>query len=301
MNTQTNENHSKQIAVLGLGRMGSALAAAYVQAGYRTTVWNRTHAKTAPLAALGATALEDASQAVSSAEIVIANLLDYAATEHMLSFPGMGERLRGKLLVQLASGSPQQARRLAEWARDNAVDYLDGAIMATPDHIAKPGCMILYAGAAPLFERYASRLRVMAEHSVHVGEDVGLASALDGALLVVMWGSLFGALQATAVCKAEGITLDAYSGYLEPLLPQINEWTLGTVRRIADGRLAADAETLASIGVHSVALNALVQLCQERSLDQAVPAAFARLLQRAIAAGRADDDFAALDAFMRSA
>ncbi|HEY6556134.1 MAG TPA: NAD(P)-binding domain-containing protein [Polyangiaceae bacterium] len=280
--------------------MGSALAAAYVKAGYTTSVWNRTHAKTAPLAALGATAPETVLEAVS-AEIVIANLLDYAATEQVLRSPGVAEQLRGKLLIQLASGSPQQARALAAWARDNGIDYLDGAIMATPDHIAQPGCMILYAGASPLFERHAPILRVMAGQSVHVADDVGLASALDGALLVVMWGSLFGALQATAVRKAEGFALETYRGYLEPLLPQVNVWTLETVSRIAAGRLAADADTLASIGVHNVARSALLQLCRERSLEPALPAAFGQLFQRAIAAGRGDDDFAALDAFMRSA
>jgi 3-hydroxyisobutyrate dehydrogenase-like beta-hydroxyacid dehydrogenase len=294
-------NPAKQIAVLGVGRMGSALAAAYVRAGYTTSVWNRTHAKTAPLAALGATTPETVLETLRGAELVIANVLDYAATEQLLRSPGVAEQLRGKLLVQLASGSPQQARTLAAWARDQGIEYLDGAIMATPDHIAQPGCMILYAGASSLFERHAPTLRVLAEQSVHVGEDVGLASALDGALLLVMWGSLFGALQATAVCKAEGIALETYRGYLEPLLPQVNVWTVETVKRIAAGRLAADAETLASIGAHNAALNALLQLCRERSLEPAVPAAFSQLLQRAIAAGRGDDDFAALDAFMRSA
>jgi 3-hydroxyisobutyrate dehydrogenase-like beta-hydroxyacid dehydrogenase len=294
-------NPAKQIAVLGLGRMGSALAAAYVKAGYTTSVWNRTHAKTAPVVALGAAAPETVVEAVSGAEIVIANLLDYAVTEHVLRSPGVAEALRGKLLVQLASGSPQQARTLAAWAREHRIDYLDGAIMATPDHVAQPGCMILYAGPASLFERHAPALRVLAEQTLHVADDVGLASALDGALLVVMWGSLFGALQATAVCKAEGIPLETYRGYLEPLLPQINVWTLETVSRIAQGRLAADAETLASIAAHHAALAALLQLCRERSLEQAVPAAFGQLFQRAIAAGRGDDDFAALDAFMRSA
>ena len=294
-------NPAKQIAVLGLGRMGSALAAAYVKAGHTTRVWNRTHAKAAPLTALGAEAPETVVEAVRGAEIVIANLLDCAVTEQVLRSPGVAEQLRGKLLVQLASGSPQQARTLAAWAREHGIEYLDGAIMATPDHIAQPGCTILYAGAPALFERHAPVLRVMAEQSVHAGDDVGLASALDGALLVVMWRSLFGALQATAVCKAEGIALETYRGYLEPLLPQVNVWTLETVSRISQGRLAADAETQASIGAHSAALNALLQLCRERSIEQALPAAFGQLFQRAIAAGRADDDFAALDAFMRSA
>lgn len=41
--------------VLGLGEMGSALAAALIDAGHSTTVWNRSPAKARPLAARGAT------------------------------------------------------------------------------------------------------------------------------------------------------------------------------------------------------------------------------------------------------
>ncbi|MEV6901271.1 NAD(P)-binding domain-containing protein [Amycolatopsis sp. NPDC051372] len=36
------ERNPKQVSVLGLGRMGSALAAAFRRAGCDVTVWNRT-------------------------------------------------------------------------------------------------------------------------------------------------------------------------------------------------------------------------------------------------------------------
>jgi hypothetical protein len=56
-----------------------------------------------------------------------------------------------------------------------------------------------------------------------VGNDVGHASALDSALLVVMWGACFGALQGAAICTAEELRLDSYRGCLERLLPQVQE------------------------------------------------------------------------------
>jgi hypothetical protein len=56
-----------------------------------------------------------------------------------------------------------------------------------------------------------------------VGNDVGHASALDSALLVVMWGACFGALQGAAICTAEELRLDSYRGYLERLLPPVQE------------------------------------------------------------------------------
>ncbi|WP_152975874.1 NAD(P)-binding domain-containing protein [Ensifer adhaerens] len=53
------------IRVLGAGRMGSALALALIQAGYRTTIWNRTTEKIRPLAAAGATVAAVGRMAVS--------------------------------------------------------------------------------------------------------------------------------------------------------------------------------------------------------------------------------------------
>ncbi len=50
-----------------------------------------------------------------------------------------------------------------------------------------------------------------------LGSRGGWASALDSALLVVMWGALFGAVQRMAICEAEQLRLDVYLNYLKPL------------------------------------------------------------------------------------
>ena len=43
-----------QIGVAGVGAMGGAIAARLMEVGHQVTVWNRTAAKTAPLADAGA-------------------------------------------------------------------------------------------------------------------------------------------------------------------------------------------------------------------------------------------------------
>jgi hypothetical protein len=121
---------------------------------------------------------------------------------------------------------------------------------------------------------------------------VGNASALDSALLVVMWGALFGALQGVAICEAEELRLDAYMSYLRPVLAQVNGRVVDTVKRIEDRRFAGDEATLTTVDVHYVALRALLELCKERGIRHAVPDAFDQLLQAAIKAGHAHDDFA---------
>jgi NADPH-dependent reductive aminase-like protein/6-phosphogluconate dehydrogenase-like protein len=146
--------------------------------------------------------------------------------ERLLRSDGVTKGLRGKLLVQLTSGSPKQAREIAAWARQHEIQYLDGAIMATPNLIGGPECTILYSGPRNLFEKYQPVLLALLGNSVHVGSAVGNATALDSALLVVMWGALFGALQGVAICEAEELRLDAYMSYLRPVLAQVNGWVV---------------------------------------------------------------------------
>ena len=59
-----------KIAVLGTGRMGSALARAFLKQNYQTTVWNRTPSKLAPLTELGARAATSPADAVAGADAI---------------------------------------------------------------------------------------------------------------------------------------------------------------------------------------------------------------------------------------
>ncbi|WNG32770.1 NAD(P)-dependent oxidoreductase [Archangium violaceum] len=287
------------IAVLGTGRMGSALVSAFLKQGYSVAIWNRTKSKCAPLAALGARVAETVRDAVADAELVVVNVNDYVTSDGLLRQDDVTKGLRGKLLVQLTSGSPRQAREMAAWARQHDIHYLDGAIMGTPNFIGAPGCTILNSGPGALFEKYKPVLLALGGNALHVGSDVGHASALDSALLVSMWGSMFGVLQAVSVCKAEELPLEAFMGYLKATQPVIDGAVDDFVKRIQTGRFAGDETTLATIDAHQGALRHLLELCKEHRIHHAVPAAFDQLFQAALQAGHAQDDFAVLHKFMK--
>ncbi len=175
-----------RISILGAGRMGSALARAFLRKGHETSVWNRTKSKCEPLAALGAQIAPTVQDAAVAAEIIIVNLNDYVTSDGLLTPDDVTNALRGKLLVQLTSGTPKQAKEMAARAKQHDIRYLDGAIMATPNLIGEAECTILYSGPSDLFEKYKPVLLALGGNAVHVGSDVGHASALDSALLVVM-------------------------------------------------------------------------------------------------------------------
>jgi 3-hydroxyisobutyrate dehydrogenase-like beta-hydroxyacid dehydrogenase len=296
---RTDDMKKPTIAVLGVGRMGSALVSAFLKQGYAVHIWNRTRAKCEPLAAQGARIAETVRDAVTAADLVVVNVNDYAASDGLLRPDAVTLALRGKVLVQLTSGSPGQAREQADWARQHGVRYLDGAIMATPDLIGQPGCTVLYSGPLELFEEYRPVFLALGGNTQHVGSDVGHASALDSALLVYMWGAMFGVLQGVAVVEAEGIPLETLTGYAKALTPVVDAAVMDLLARAQQRRFGTDAETLATLDIHHGALKHLLELCRERGLHREVPEAFDRLFQKAAQAGHGQDDFAVLTRFMR--
>ena len=285
------------ITVLGTGRMGSALARALLTAGHRTTVWNRTIEKTAPLAAVGAIVAPSVRKAIEAADIVIANLTDYAATAALLHGDDLAA-LRGKVIVELASGTPHGAREAGEWAARHGVTYLDGAIMATPDYIGTEHGTILVSGSKQAFDAGTDMFAALGGNVQHVGEDLGRANALDSALLALMWGPLFGALHSIAVSKAEKIELGELAKQWTATAPVIEGLVTDLIKRTEAERFAADDETLSSISPHYSAFQHLVELMDVSKIDRTVVDGYDGIFQQAIAAGHLHDDFAALSQFM---
>ncbi|CAM5641709.1 2-hydroxy-3-oxopropionate reductase [Mycolicibacterium aubagnense] len=288
------------ITVLGTGRMGAALVRSLLKAGHRTTVWNRTIEKTAALGAAGATVAASVLDAVEASGIIIVNVTDYPATAALLR-GDIAPALRGKLVVELTSGTPHGARESGGWATDHGLTYLDGAIMATPDFIGTEHGTILVSGPRQAFEQNKDMLQALGGNVQHVGDDLGLANALDSALLALMWGSLFGALQSMAVCRAENIELDELARQWTATAPVVEGLVTDLIKRTDQGRLAADSETLSSISPHYSAFQHLVELMEVRKIDRILVDGYDAIFRRAIAAGHLHDDFAALSQFMGKA
>jgi len=205
----------ENISVLGLGLMGSALAAALLAAGHRVTVWNRTPAKADPLVAKGATRAATPAAAVGASPLVIACLLDYASVHEVLQ----DTPLTGRAVANLTTGRPAEARQAASWVAERGADYVDGGIMAVPQMIANPGALILYSGSEAAFHRHEQALAALAEPR-YVGEDPGMAPMLDLAMLTGMYGQIAGFLEAAALVTSAKYPLTEFTKEL--LVPWLN-------------------------------------------------------------------------------
>lgn len=118
---------SSKIAFLGLGTMGEPMAGHLVKAGHSVSVWNRTKAKTAGLAGLGAKVCDSAAQASRGAEFVFVCVGDTPDVEQVLFAPkGAAEGAeKGALAVDFSTISPEAEVNFAGRLAAKGVRYMD--------------------------------------------------------------------------------------------------------------------------------------------------------------------------------
>ena len=98
------------ITFIGLGRMGSALARCFLKAGKSLTVFNRSPDKTAAFEG-DANIAPSAAEACTQSPLIVMCVSDYASAQSILDDADVIAALKGRTLVQMSSGRPEDARR----------------------------------------------------------------------------------------------------------------------------------------------------------------------------------------------
>ena len=282
---------NKKVTVIGAGRMGSALATVLFRKGFATKVWNRTGAKTEVLARLGLSVAQSIEESVREADIVVVSVSDYSSTRHLLRQPEIEAALRGKIVVQLSSGTPNEAREMESWGRRCGIAYLDGAILGSPDWIGTPACTIFYSGPEEVFNRAKLVLMAFGDRTLFVGHEIGQASAFDVAVLTFGVSAMLGFLQGQVIWQGENLPMGRFLETIKGMMPTMESIFTDMSRRISSKNYRGDQ---ASLEAYSVVTKKLVSWCQDRGSDHTIPDAYVNLMERAIQGGKSQADFACL-------
>ncbi|ADD43978.1 NAD(P)-dependent oxidoreductase [Stackebrandtia nassauensis] len=274
-----------RVTVLGLGLMGKALAATLAKAGHATTVWNRTPGKAADLKSQGIAEAATLSEAVTASPLVVAVLLDHASVHDALD-PVVGE-LSGRTLVNLTSTAPNQARELAQWAAANDIAYLDGGIMATPDMIGQAGSSILYSGTESVHAKYKPLLELWGE-AAYFGDDAGLASLWDFALLSGMYTMFAGFYHGAAMVASAGVSADAFAARAVPWLTAIAPHIAAQAPAMDSGDYSTDVQHL---NFTKAAADSIHQAGVDAGINPVVFAQFKALVDQQVADGHGAASF----------
>jgi 3-hydroxyisobutyrate dehydrogenase-like beta-hydroxyacid dehydrogenase len=177
---------SMKVAFLGLGIMGTRMAANLVKAGHEVTTWNRTPGKTVA----GAATADSPRTAVHGAEAAWICVSDTEAVENALfGRDGAAAALgSGAIVADSSTILPDASRRCAARLRASGTDFVD-APMTGSKIAAESGALIFMVGGRqesidrlrPLFDAMGKQVIRMGD--VGQGEAAKLAMNLQIALI----------------------------------------------------------------------------------------------------------------------
>lgn len=293
MSETASTTSSAPVSVLGLGMMGSALAAAFLKAGHQVTVWNRSAAKTGPLVAQGALPAATAADAVAASPLVVLCLLSNDNVDELLAT--LPEDLAGKTLVNLTNGTPEQARTISAQVEKVGARYVDGGIMAVPQMIATPAAYVFYSGDEEAYETHRPTLAALGG-TRWTGGDPGLAALYDLGLLTGMYGMFVGVVQALALVRTENIGAEEYSELLVPWITAMLGIVPELARAVDSGNHLTDVSSLA---VNQAAFPNFLATFKAQGVSTELFEPFRALLDRSIEQGHADDGLSRLVEMLR--
>ncbi|MGH2834767.1 MAG: NAD(P)-dependent oxidoreductase [Solirubrobacteraceae bacterium] len=202
---------TERIGFLGLGIMGSRMAANIRKAGYELTVWTRSEGKAERWAAEhDATAAATPAEVAAASDVVVSMVVDGAQVQSVLCeqggvCEGAGE---GLLCVDMTTIAPTDTRRVAAHLGEHGVAMIDAPVTGSSPRAEAGTLTIMAGGETRDFERAEPLLRTMGELIVHVG------ALGQGSMLKLINNSLGAANAAAAaeallLAQATGVDLDA--------------------------------------------------------------------------------------------
>lgn len=285
-----------KVAVIGLGQMGTTLARLLMRNGDEVHVWNRTVSKSAALASDGAKVAANAAAAIRAAEVVLVCVHDYGASNAIFDSAEARSAVSGKVLVQLTTGSPQEARDAAVWAREHRAGYIDGAIQVAPEQMGKPDTTILVSGSLADFQKVKATLAACGGNVVFLGENVSAAATMDLATLSYGYGAIIGFFQGALLCESEELDLGTYGSIVQTMSPSFGEFLKYEAGVIQSGNFAVSQSPLS---ISADATRRIEQISRARGLNTDLPALVAKLFRQASEANLGHEEMAALIKVMR--
>jgi 3-hydroxyisobutyrate dehydrogenase-like beta-hydroxyacid dehydrogenase len=280
------------ISVIGLGPMGFVLARTLLDNGFKVTVWNRTAEKAASLLEDGAVFATDPAAAAQASPVIITCLNSYEITRRVLETADLRERL----LLELTTGTPQDARDTETWAISRGADYLDGALLATPRQIGKADTPIFVSGSKEAYQRGEEILKVLGGNSMYMGESVGAAAAWDLSVLSGLFGLMAGFLQGARIFESEKLSVNDLGNMFNLIAPVLGEMVRHEGAVITSNDFMHPQSTLKTC---LVSIDLMVKQAREAGITAEVPNFLQQLLNKGVKAGYGEEQLGALIKAMR--
>ena len=157
---------------MGLGIMGSAMAANILKAGYSLTVYNRTAAKAEPLAQLGAKVAASPKALAQAADIIIVMVTGPEALYELLFGPEGAAAAFGpeQVFINMSSVSPSFTLELGKELAPTAIRFVDAPVSGTKKPAEDAQLVILASGNRQRVQELEPLFLTMGKKVVYCGK-----------------------------------------------------------------------------------------------------------------------------------
>ena len=208
-----------EIGFIGLGRMGSGMAANLQRAGHSLTVYNRSPGKDRDLVRAGARRADTIGDACR-ADVVFTMLSDDRALEAVAyDDAGILARLRaGAVHISSSTISVELAERLAADHADAGQRFIAAPVFGRPDAAAAARLAVVAAGAPDAIDEVMLLLKSIGQKVFIVSETPKIANLvkLSGNFLIASVIEALG--EAMALISKAGVNKDQYLNILTSTL-----------------------------------------------------------------------------------
>jgi 3-hydroxyisobutyrate dehydrogenase-like beta-hydroxyacid dehydrogenase len=192
----------EKIAFIGVGRMGSGMAARLIAAGHELTIYDPVASAMAPTAALGARAARSAADAAEVCAVVMASVpgpADARETARLIAgSPAV------KIFVDLSTSGPAAAQAIAALLAPRGIAAIDAPVSGGVKGAAAGKLAIMASGPTPAMARVRPLLEVLGK-VFELGEKPGLGQTVKLANNLMSAASLAIAAEALAMGVKAGV------------------------------------------------------------------------------------------------
>ena len=279
-----------EVAILGLGIMGSGMARRLLAANFAVTVYNRSREKSAPFVSEGAFAAATPGEAASRSRVILSMVSnDDASRDVWLGDDGaLAGAASGSLLIESSTLSGGWIRELAFEASQRDCQFLDAPVTGTKPHAASGELVFLVGGTGDAVAAAQPVFSVLGRETRHLGP-IG-----SGALMKLVNNFVCG-VQAASLAEALSL-IDAGGLDRAKALAILTGGAPGSgiVKRVADRVIAGDFTPNFALRWMAKDLSYALGEAVARKVSLETAAAALSLFQHAINEGHGDEDFSAV-------
>lgn len=200
-----------KIGFIGLGIMGSRMAANLQRTGHQLVVYNRTRAKAQKLIEAGAEFAATPADLANSVETIVTMLSDPQALDTIALHPetgllnGPSTARSARLWIDCSTVDPASSLRMEKHSNQSGLQFLEAPVAGSKEPAAKGELLFFTGGPQEVLKKAQPLLDCMGKKIIHAGS-VGKGAALKLVINVLLAQSVTAYSEALALGTSLGLS-----------------------------------------------------------------------------------------------